>query len=100
MMIAKEGNYKAYLPYYGRAHSASYGGSGGVDFDGEPSDLTITKNPEKRNITVAFNIKNKAERYDCSLVVGYGGTGNLSVSSSKRQVISYYGQVHPPTPEK
>ena len=50
MMIAKDGNYKAYLPYFGKAHNASYGGS-----------------------------------------------GNLSVNSSKRQAISYYGHVTTPS---
>jgi len=100
ILTAKDGNLKAYLPYFGRAYNASYGGDGGIDFDGEPSDFLVTKNPDKRNISIAFKIKNKDESYDCNLLVGYGGSGSLSVGSSKRQAISYQGQVTGPTPEK
>ena len=90
---AKDGIYKAYLPYFGRAHSASYGGDGGVEFEGEPTDLKISKNGDKRTITISFNIKNKDESYDCSLVTGGGGNGTLTIISSKRSTISYYGMV-------
>jgi len=93
----KDGIYKAYLPYYGRAYNASYGGNGGVEFEGEPSDLSIVKDPKKLNFTVKFNIKNKDERYDCILFVGYGGSGTLTVNSSNRQSISYSGAVASPS---
>ena len=90
---AKDGVYKAYLPYYGRSHNASYGGNGGVEFEGEPTDLKVEKNRDKRTITITFNIKNKDESYGCSLVAGGGGNGTLTVTSSKRSTISYYGKV-------
>jgi hypothetical protein len=91
-MEAKEGIYKAYLPYFGRAHNASYGGDGGVEFEGEPSDLKINKNADKRTITISFNIKNKNETYGCTLVTG-GGNSTLTIISSNRSAISYYGKV-------
>ncbi len=90
---AREGIYKAYLPYFGRAHNASYGGDGGIEFEGEPTDLKINKNADKRTITISFNIKNKNEIYDCSLVTGSGGNGTLTIISSNRSSISYYGRV-------
>lgn len=90
---AKDGTYKAYLPYYGRAHNASYGGDGGVEFEGEPTDLKVNKNADKRTITITFDIKNKDELYGCSLVAGGSGNGTLTLSSSKRSTISYYGMV-------
>lgn len=89
----KDGTYKAYLPYYGRAHNASYGGDGGVEFDGEPTDLKVEKNVDKRTITITFEIKNKNELYGCNLVTGGGGNGTLTISSSNRSTISYYGIV-------
>ena len=89
----KDGVYKAYLPYYGRAFNASYGGDGGVDFEGEPEDLSIVKNADKRTITVSFSIKNDNELYDCTLVIGSSGNGTLTIASSNRQTISYYGVV-------
>lgn len=90
---AKEGIYKAYLPYFGRSHNVSYGGDGGVEFEGEPAELNITKDEKKQSITIKFNIKNKDERYDCILLISSGGTGTLTVSSSKRTPISYYGLI-------
>ena len=92
-MEAKDGVYKAYLPYFGRAYNASYGGNGGVEFEGEPSDLSIAKDADKQSITIKFKIKNKDELYECILLVHAGGNGTLTVSSSKRQNISYYGAV-------
>ncbi len=92
-MEAKEGIYKAYLPYFGRAHNASYGGDGGVEFEGEPTDLKINKNADKRTITISFSIKNENETYGCTLVTGGGGNGTLTISSSNRSIISYYGKV-------
>jgi hypothetical protein len=91
-MEAKGGIYKAYLPYFGRAHNASYGGDGGVEFEGEPTDLKINKNADKRTITISFNIKNKNETYGCTLITG-GGNGTLTITSSNRSTISYYGRV-------
>ncbi len=90
---AKEGIYKAYLPYFGRAYNASYGGNGGVEFEGEPTDLEVNKNEAKRTITISFNIKNKDEKLGCNLVIGGGGNGTLTITSANRQAISYYGVV-------
>ena len=89
----KDGIYKAYLPYFGRAYNASYGGNGGVEFEGEPTDLKVDKNGDKRTITITFNIKNKDENFGCSLVTGGSGNGTLTVTSSNRSTISYYGMV-------
>lgn len=89
----EDGIYKAYLPYYGRAYNASYGGNGGVEFEGEPDNLSVTKDDKKQTITVKFNIKNRDENYDCMLLVTSSGYGTLNVTSSKRQNISYYGTV-------
>ena len=89
----RDGIYRAYLPYFGRAYNASYGGNGGVEFEGEPTDLKVDKNGDKRTITISFNIKNKDESYGCSLVTGGSGNGTLTITSSKRSTISYYGMV-------
>jgi hypothetical protein len=92
-MEATGGVYKAYLPYFGQAHNASYGGDGGVQFEGEPTDLKIDKNSSKRTISITFSIKNKDESLNCNLVTGGGGNGTLTIISSKRSTISYYGIV-------
>lgn len=89
----REGVYKAYLPYFGRAYSASYGGNGGVEFEGEPRELKIEKEDSKQKVTVRFRIKHQDEDLECMLVITSSGSGTLTVSSSKRQPISYYGAI-------
>lgn len=89
---ARNGIYQAHLPYFGRAYSASYGGDGGIEFEGEPADLEITRNERKSTVTVSFTIKTDKDLYTIQLEVGASGYGNLMVSSQNRQNISYYGQ--------
>lgn len=94
-MTAKEGILKAHLPYFGRAYQASYGGDGGVVFEGKPENLEIASNEKKRNIMVSFQISGDNDKYSATLSVGHGGYGNLTITSPKRQAISYYGPVNP-----
>ena len=91
-MEAREGVYQAYLPYFGRAFQASYGGDGGIEFKGEPENLQITRNDKKNTISVSFLIKSDNDQYNISLEIGSSGYGNLGINSQKRQNISYYGQ--------
>ncbi len=90
---AREGEYEAQLPYFGRAYSASYGGDGGIEFKGEPQDFQLTRNERKSTLLVSFMIDGESDQYQLRLEVGASGYGNLLVSSQKRQNISYYGQV-------
>ena len=90
-LSAKEGNFEAYLPYFGRAYSGGYGDSGSVEFNGKPEGLEITRKDNKNNITVKFTIKSKSGQYTVNLEVGASGYGNLHISNPKKQPISYYG---------
>ncbi len=92
-MTATDGVYKADLPYFGRAYQASFGGDGGIEFDGEPGELDITRNEKKRTITVSFQIDGNNDHYKVSLTTGYSGYGNLHINCRNKQAISYYGQV-------
>ncbi len=92
-MEAKEGSYEAYLPYFGRAHQASYGGDGGIEFKGEPGNLQISRNESKGTISVAFVMQGDKDQYTVTLEIGDSGYGTLVVSSQKRQSISYYGVI-------
>lgn len=88
---AKEGNFDAHLPYFGRAYSAGYGDSGGVEFNGEPEDLQISINDNKQEVSVTFTISSNKDKYTVKLNVGSSGYGNLVISSQKRQTITYSG---------
>ena len=88
---ANEGNYEAYLPYFGKAYSGGYGNSGGIEFNGEPKDLQISRNEKKNEISVNFTIKAEKDSYTVKLNVGSSGYGTMVISSQKRQTISYSG---------
>jgi hypothetical protein len=90
-MEVRDGSYEAYLPYFGRAHQASYGGDGGVEFKGEPENLQLVRNDKKNTISTAFTITGKNDQYTINLELGASGFGTLLVSGQKRQSISYYG---------
>lgn len=92
-MKATGGNYEASLPYFGRAYQASYGGDGGIEFNGTPGDLEITRNTKKYTLMVTFTMKEQKDTYNVTLQLGYSGYGTLTVNSQNRQSISYYGLV-------
>ena len=88
---ARDGQYEAYLPYFGRAYSGGYGDSGGVEFKGSPEKLEITRKDNKNLISVKFTIKSEREQYTVNLEVGASGYGSLVISSQNRRTISYSG---------
>lgn len=92
-MKASNGNFRANLPYFGRAYQANMSGNGGIAFDGSPEDLTISKDTDKLTITTNFAITNSGENYNVTLVIGSNGYGSLMVSSQQRDAISYYGYI-------
>ena len=91
VMKASGGNYEALLPYFGRVYSGGYGQGGSVEFSGEPENLQVERNDKKHRMEVKFSINTEGEKFDVKLVVGASGSGNLLVSSSRRQSISYNG---------
>ncbi len=92
---ANDSTYKAYLPYFGRAYQASYGGDGGIEFDASPENLKLSLKEKKRMIKVEFDVQAKNDKYSCFLSVGSSGYGTLSINSQNRQPISYSGIVGP-----
>lgn len=92
-MKASKGNYEATLPYFGQVYQANIGGSGGIEFNGIPQDLKISKNTDKLSITVSFAITNSGEKYNANLVIGSNGYGTMTIYSQRRQAISYYGRI-------
>ncbi len=97
---ARDSIFKAYLPYFGRAYSPSYGGDGGIEFEAPPENLQISLNEKKRMVNVQFEIKGEIDQYELFLSVGYAGFASLSINSQNRQPISYSGQLGPLMVEK
>lgn len=82
----------SYLPYYGVAYSASYGGTDSPMIFDVPFE-TCTLEKAKNGYTVKVEAKNKNDRLTFTFHISETGTTTLSVSSTNRQSISYYGEI-------
>lgn len=82
---------KAYLPYYGRAYSAPYGGSGGVKFDLTAKKIENVYNERKKMFLISTALVDTDESYEIFLTAGLDGYADLKINFRNRQWISYYG---------
>ena len=89
--ITKDSIY-SYLPYFGVAYSASYGGTDSPMIFDKPFD-TCTLEKTKKGYTIEVDVKNGNDRVDFSFHISESGATTLSVSSTNRQAISYYGEI-------
>jgi len=88
----KKDTIKAYLPYFGRAYSAPYGGDGGINILSTDFDYSV-KEKKKGQWDIRINIKDDQKKYELNLSVGDTGYGSLSVRDNNRQPISFYGSI-------
>lgn len=80
------------MPYFGRAYSGGYSSSdGGIKFDGMMENYDVQQNDKKRRITVKFKVKGTDDTYNCTLSISSMESASLSISSNKKQAISYTG---------
>jgi hypothetical protein len=89
--ITKDSIY-SYLPYYGVAYSASYGGTDSPMIFDKPFE-TCDMEKTKKGYEVKVTVKNGNDKLDFSFYISETGSTNLSVSSTNRQSISYYGDI-------
>jgi len=80
------------LPYFGRAYTASYGGDGGIKFDGEMLDKKIEVNEKKHRVILSFEVRDK-DTYKVTMDIGYNGNTSVSITSNNRSHISYQGEI-------
>lgn len=81
----------AYLPYYGVAHSAPYGGDGGIKFATLMTDYTLF--PIKDGWDIRFKANTREYNYDVLLNVFKNGSSTISVTTYQRDPISFYGRI-------
>ncbi len=87
-------NASASMPYFGRAFSGGYSTSdGGINFDGSMENYEVKENNRKWRLTIKFKVKGKGDTYKCTLTVSSMENASLSITSNKRQSISYTGAV-------
>ena len=82
---------KAYLPYYGRAYSAPYGGDGGVKFDLTAEEIDKRWNKKKKMFYIKTEVSDSQDSYSLYLTASPSGYADLKINFRNRQTISYYG---------
>ena len=82
----------ASLPYYGRAYSAPYGGSGGIHFKEIASGKKVSS-LKKGGSRIEFRVKTNDDTYTFQVDVYTNGSATIHVSPVNKQSISYYGDL-------
>ena len=84
----------AYLPYFGVAYSAPYGSSeGGIKFAEPMTDYAIASNKKSNGWDIHFKIRSKEDVYEIFMNIFNNGSALFSVTSQKRDMISFSGEV-------
>lgn len=87
-----DGNFiTAYLPFYGRAYRAEFGGDGGIKFNEQATKVEWNK--EKKNYLVSMDVKAQNDVYQLRLTIWKTGSATLNVSSVNKASISFNGFV-------
>ena len=84
-----------YLPYFGeRQMGGGYDSDGaGIDFEGIPEKLEITKNEEKQRYDIRVKMKDDSENFILTIILFPNLTSTINVNSSQRFPIRYSGSV-------
>lgn len=92
---------ESYLPYFGRAYSPEMGlNGGGIKFHEKIESIKVKQNDRKGQYMIIAVVKTENEQYTATLNIGYSGYSSLSISSLKRQSISFFGRIVEPEDEK
>lgn len=94
-VTVKDGKVDSYLPYFGRAYNASYGGTDSPMIFEAPIENYTVEDAKKGGYTIKFSARNKNDRIEFTFNVSSNGSSTLSVNSTNRQHISYYGDLVP-----
>ena len=84
---------EAYLPYFGRAYTATIGSSdGGIEFKTTDFQYTLSE-AKKGGWDVTIAPKNAGDTRRLTLYISTAGSVSLQVNSNNRQDISFYGYI-------
>lgn len=88
---------ESYLPFYGRAYNAGYGGSddSGIKCNIVYYDYSASINEKKQSYTIKFSAKGNSDTFTFTLTVSGNQSALLVVSSMKKAAISYFGSIKP-----
>jgi hypothetical protein len=82
-----------YLPYYGRAFYAEYGGGDpGIKFISSSFDYKSTKD-KKGFSNITINTRDQKREFKLYLSIGSSGYASLNVNDPNKQPITFYGTI-------
>ena len=84
---------KADLPFYGRAYSVPYGGSGGVKFDMTAQKVEKVWNERKKLFIISTQLEDSSDSYSIYLTAGASGYADLRINFRNRQLMDYHGTI-------
>ena len=82
----------SYLPYFGRAYSAPYGGGEGLTFKEVATEKEQTSE-KKGSSEIKFRVKTKEDVYMFRVEVYPNGSVTINVTPVNKQAITFYGDV-------
>jgi hypothetical protein len=86
----------SYLPYFGRAYTASYGSQdGGINFTSTKFDYKA-KAGKKGAWDVTVKPKDAKEIQEMNFTIAENGSASLRVTSTNKQPISFHGHIVKP----
>lgn len=83
----------AYLPYFGVAYSAPYGGDGGIKFAEPTKEYTYVRRKKSDGWDIRFKVRAKEDIYDFFVNIFENGSSTIIVNSNNRQPITFYGEL-------
>jgi hypothetical protein len=81
-----------YLPYFGRAFTASYTGEGGINFTSRKFDYKL-REKQKGGWDLTIKPGDARDIIELNYSVSINGYATLQVISNNRQAISFYGVI-------
>lgn len=89
----KNDSASGFLPFFGRAYTSDYGGSGGIEFSNTVENYKVEKDGGKRRIRINFEVQGESDRYTISIDISGSESASVVVISNKRAAINYSGTV-------
>ena len=92
-VVLQNDTVNSYLPYFGRAYFVQYGsGESPMTFKTPITDY-FAQTDKRDGYLIRFSAKNKSDKINFTFKISTNGSSTLSVTSTNRQSISYYGKL-------
>lgn len=89
----------SYLPYFGVAHRAPYGGGKGLVFDA-PINKYEAKKDKKGRIKIELAVRNEEDSYTYHITLYSNGSANIDVQPNNKDQITFSGKLDVEEPKK